>query len=621
MEVLHIELLGSPSIRLGERPLTGFTTTKAQALLFYLAVTQREHSRDALASLFWRDVPDRQAKKNLRNALPNLRALIGSHLTIKRHSVAFNRASSYRLDVEVFRSLLASHPTMVNMQALQDATALYRDDFLANFHVRNAPAFEEWTLMEREYLRALAIDALLALAQQCIKQFNYGLGLATTKRLLSLDPWRESAHQQHMLLLAYSGQRHAALAHYDTCRTLLAEELGVAPMKETSTLYEQIKADALVFPHTATPFSPLLGARGGPQVDWTEFPKRVPYYGRHAELTQLYQWLTEKDMSLVGIFGLGGQGKTALATHLTWKLAEDEYVEPSHKDVRDQEFDCIIWRSLANAPPFSATLQRWLTFLSDHHVTQVPHHVDEQLALLFDQLRQQRCLLILDSVECLLDDDAFQPDFKAYWQLIQQLNQRMHRSRLLLISRVRPREFDALCTNADRVQSMHLYGLTEDASDQLIQTQGICGSDEAIRALAVRYSGHPLALQLAAITVKEFFSGDLDAFLAGAPLIFDDLRTILDQQLATLPPLGRQIIKQLASRHKPIMLQTLQDNLSYSPLQHTLLEALRTLQNRSLLETSQHGLSIQNVVSDYIAIHGHNLESIYPDQPEKTLTA
>src|SRR5689334_4618799 len=60
-----------------------------------------------------------------------------------------------------------------------------------------------------------------------------------------------------MLVLARSGQRDAALAQYETCRRLLAEELGTAPTAETVALYEQIRAeaperrgtDALALPH------------------------------------------------------------------------------------------------------------------------------------------------------------------------------------------------------------------------------------------------------------------------------------------------------------------------------------------------------------------------------------
>ena len=147
MDMLCLELLGTPHISLGGKPLTGFTTMKAQALLIYLAVTQRVHSRDVLASLLWPDMPEWRAKKNLRNILPNLRALVGSHVLIMRHSVAFNRDNPYRLDVEAFQSALASSQTITDRQALRAATALYRDSFLAGFYVRDAPGFEDLGLI------------------------------------------------------------------------------------------------------------------------------------------------------------------------------------------------------------------------------------------------------------------------------------------------------------------------------------------------------------------------------------------------------------------------------------------------------------------------------------------
>jgi DNA-binding SARP family transcriptional activator len=48
-----------------------------------------------------------------------------------------------------------------------------------------------------------------------------------------------------MRLLAGSGQRGAALAQYETCRRVLAEELGVEPGPETTALYERIRDGGL----------------------------------------------------------------------------------------------------------------------------------------------------------------------------------------------------------------------------------------------------------------------------------------------------------------------------------------------------------------------------------------
>lgn len=72
MESLHLELLGTVQFRLGNKPLTGFTTMKAKALLIYLVVTQSPYSRDELAALFWRDMPETQAKKKSPQYLAEL---------------------------------------------------------------------------------------------------------------------------------------------------------------------------------------------------------------------------------------------------------------------------------------------------------------------------------------------------------------------------------------------------------------------------------------------------------------------------------------------------------------------------------------------------------------------
>ena len=99
---LHLQFLGSPQIIKAGVPVTGFITRKAQALFIYLAVTARPHTREALAGIFWPDMPETDAKTNLRKALSNLRKLLPEHLLITRHNAAINPNSAYRLDVALF---------------------------------------------------------------------------------------------------------------------------------------------------------------------------------------------------------------------------------------------------------------------------------------------------------------------------------------------------------------------------------------------------------------------------------------------------------------------------------------------------------------------------------------
>ena len=55
-----------------DKPLTGLTAVKAQALLIYLAVTGRPHTRSALAGLLWSDAGETAAHNSLaRDACPS----------------------------------------------------------------------------------------------------------------------------------------------------------------------------------------------------------------------------------------------------------------------------------------------------------------------------------------------------------------------------------------------------------------------------------------------------------------------------------------------------------------------------------------------------------------------
>ncbi len=128
----------------------------------------------------------------------------------------FNPQSDYWLDVETFDQQISqtARPegwalTPESVASLREAIALYRGDFLEGFHVRDAPGFEEWVLGEQERLRQLALQALHILAVYHTGRGECVAGVDYVTRLLALDPWREKAHRQLMLLLARSGQRSA----------------------------------------------------------------------------------------------------------------------------------------------------------------------------------------------------------------------------------------------------------------------------------------------------------------------------------------------------------------------------------------------------------------------------
>jgi DNA-binding SARP family transcriptional activator/predicted ATPase len=337
---LSVRLLGPLQITLDEEPVTGFVSDKVRALLAYLAVeTGQPHRREKLAGLLWPDWPEQSARANLRRALANLRQAIGDHqatppfLHISRQTVQFNQASDAWIDVAAFTDLLQARAfSRETIRQLEQAAELYRGDFLDGFSVADSPAFDEWMLLNREWLRRLVMEALHRLAACHEQDGEYERGLQHAWRQMELDPCRENAHRQLMRLLTLSGQRSAALAQYETCRRLLTEELGVEPAAETASLYEQIRSGKLqaLMPYPPSPpdraasLPPFLEAEA-PQVEMPTF------VARERELALLDRFL---DLALTGqgrvvfVTGEAGSGKTALVQEFT-RRAQQAPAPPS----------------------------------------------------------------------------------------------------------------------------------------------------------------------------------------------------------------------------------------------------------------------------------------------------
>jgi WD40 repeat protein/DNA-binding SARP family transcriptional activator len=253
MARLSICLLGPFEATLDGQPIASFESDKARALLAYLAVEAgRGHSREKLAGLLWPDRPEPAARSNLAHALAVLRQVIGDRdagapaLLISRQAIQLNSEGDAFVDAIAFEQHLAdsnASPSSIVLPPsaighLLSAVELYRGRFLEGFSLPGCSGFEEWLLLEQEHLHRRAMEALARLAAGYEAQGEVQHALTFAWRQLELDPWWESAHLQVMRLLAHSGQRDAALAQYQACRRLLAEELGVEPSAEIRQLYD-----------------------------------------------------------------------------------------------------------------------------------------------------------------------------------------------------------------------------------------------------------------------------------------------------------------------------------------------------------------------------------------------
>jgi DNA-binding SARP family transcriptional activator/predicted ATPase len=389
---LELRLLGKPEIRRDGQPVTELAPVKGQALLYFLAVDRQAHTRPALATLLWGEMPEETARTNLRLTLSRLRREVGDALIADRQMVALDLGLVRRIDVAEFEAAALS----TDPAALCRAAALYRGNLLDGFGVRDAPEFEHWLAQSRERLQRSALATLERLVVQAREAGHLEEGIGYAQRMVGLAPWLEEAHRHLMWLLAQNGQRSAALAQFEACRQALAEELNAEPSAATLTLYEQIRAGALAETGAAAALSPAAstanrGALLPAAPPETSAPVLTQLVGREQELGQIAARLADPACRLLTLVGPGGIGKTRLA--LAALAAEaDRFRDGGHlvglvgvKPARPGEAPELVVAHLANALEFTFTAQ------------QPPRE------LLLYHLHKQEMLLVLDNFEQLLE--------------------------------------------------------------------------------------------------------------------------------------------------------------------------------------------------------------------------
>ncbi len=99
-----------------------------------------------------------------------------------------------------------------------------------------------WAEEERRRLAGLHARALESYAGSTLAIGGTELSAAvrSARRLVALEPFRESGYRLLMEALEHEGNAAEALLVYDSLRTRLREELGTAPSAQTQALYRRL---------------------------------------------------------------------------------------------------------------------------------------------------------------------------------------------------------------------------------------------------------------------------------------------------------------------------------------------------------------------------------------------
>ncbi|HZO71232.1 MAG TPA: NB-ARC domain-containing protein [Ktedonobacteraceae bacterium] len=330
------------------------------------------------------------------------------------------------------------------------------------------------------------------------------------------------------------------------------------------------------------------------EAGWTdlmEVPRADRFYGRAGETTRLQQWITEDRCRVIAVVGIGGIGKTTLIAKVSEQLKGG--------------FEYLLWRSLQNAPPLESVLKNWVQSLSGQKRIDLPEGVDNQIALLVAYLCERRCLLVLDNLESILLSGhragEYREGYEGYGRLIELVGKTHHQSCLVLTSREKPKEIAHLEGTASLVRSLQLLGLQRAEGQEILKDEGLFGSEAIEGTLITLYSGNPLALKLVSEPIRELFGGNIAGFLEEEEAVVGDIQQLLDQQFNRLSDREQEIMYWLAVEREAISLDDLWGEIMHPGSKAVLLEDLKSLRRRSMVEvTGVAHFTMQPVIMEYV---------------------
>jgi WD40 repeat protein len=431
---------------------------------------------------------------------------------------------------------------------------------------------------------------------------------------------RDRAFRNKVEAARYFQLNHATIGRYENGKTtpplryllqlvgLVGDQLGLAPATHTDAIQKFLgeinKAIDLCYPGAArlrswNDLQQRAQARSNPylsttpslsQHDWELAPAPTTLVGREALIDQITACIERNCCRLILLLGMGGVGKTWLAAAVT------RHVAP--------HFSHLIWRSLRNAPPLAEILPPLIRFLSDQQLSDLPFSLDGQLAMLVERLRQRRSLLVLDNLESILlpgvSTGTYRPGYEGYRELLRAVYESDHPSCLLLTSRERPPSLPLSDLAATAIRTWQLPGLELSAVRQWLAGTKLQGNDTAWASFVSHFSGNPLALQMAAQTVREQYGGLLLRFLQEQLTIFGEIRSVLDEQFGRLSPAEQEIMYWLTILREPTTHATLRSLLVPALPQSQLVEILQALLRRCWVEVANRRFGLQNMILEYL---------------------
>ena len=386
--MLQIHLFGRLQLTLDGQPYRLQGLPKTQPLLVYLLLKRGAPvARDELAAALWPEVNEAEARSNLRRHLHELKRVLPATpadqpwLVADATAVQWNPAGDWWLDVADFEAASRTPDTWPH------AVALYCGDLTPNL-------YDDWLFYPREQLRQRFFDLLTRLIDRMHSEGDLAAAITYAQTALRHDPMREDVVRQLMTLRFEHGDRAGALQEYHRFEQQLRTELEVAPMVETSALYDNIarhvtpvSARERPAPAPQVVTLPAVEAPAAVAVPYNLPAQLTSFIGRETELAAMRALLTSSTspVRLVTLTGPGGSGKSRLALEVGSRI---------RAEAPDAFPGGILFVPLSNLTGANQVLPT-LAEIAGVRVASA----QDLLASMKEYLRPRRMLLIIDNFE------------------------------------------------------------------------------------------------------------------------------------------------------------------------------------------------------------------------------
>ena len=376
---------------------------QAYVLAVLLARAGRPVTTDDLIDLVWGEDAPSSALNILHKYVGTLRRLIEPALSPREAgSYLIRRGNGYQiavgpdeLDLSRFRMLARAARASRAAGRLHDALDQYVDALqlwngsTAEALARGSGAMSIATALDGEFYAACGSAATVAALLRQPDRVLPALRLAS-----AMAPLHEQIQASFITLLAADGQQAEALAAFRVVRDRLAEDLGIDPGPVLRDAQRRVLDPAYGMqpvpgeddrPGVPIAMRPALVTRPA------QLPPGLPtFVGRANELAILTGPLAEMRTSplIVGLHGMGGVGKSALATHFAHLVADDFADGQLHLDLRGHAAG-------KGSLPVEEALRALLTSLGMRE-SQIPATVDGRVGAYRSLIAGRRILLLLD---------------------------------------------------------------------------------------------------------------------------------------------------------------------------------------------------------------------------------